>query len=205
VLVDVGVVSREDLTRGRMIQASRHELVDTLRTFATSLAALQASVLILIDQAHTLPLDSFEQLDALTGFDGAARVVQLVLVGEPELLEILGRSELKPLARRLGLHLELGPPEPDASSNVIDQELVETAAAEMDPARSAVSPHGLVRGAAAVVMLAMLMLAGAAGAAFVFKEHVSRIVVQWQAIPQPPGPPAPRVPAPLTPIAEPPS
>src|SRR6185295_800291 len=42
ILLDVGIVSSEDLTRGPLTNASHQQLTDTLRSFLTSLAGLKA-------------------------------------------------------------------------------------------------------------------------------------------------------------------
>jgi hypothetical protein len=70
--------------------------------------------------------------------------------------------------------------------------------------RGDASPRSFARLAAAAVALTTSMLIGAAAAALVFQAQLSRIVVQWQSLPQPPGAPAPRVPVPLSPPPQPP-
>jgi len=257
VLVDVGVISSEDLARGPLTRASRLELTDTLRSFLRSLAALQASAVVIIDEAQNLSLDVLEQIRALVDFDGASRVVQIVLVGRPNLVERLQRSGPKPLAQRIARPLELTPLLGDEiagyvmhrvavagtsprvefddgalrrvfelsggvprlvnlicdraltlghelSASVIDDNLVEAAAEKIDIAPAESGARGIVRFVAAAFVLTVLMLVGATVAAFVFRNQVSRIFIQWEAIPQAPRSPAPRVPVPLTPMPLPP-
>jgi len=258
VLVDVGVISSEDLARGPLMQASRQELTDTLRSFLGSLAALQASAVVIMDDAHNLSLDVLDEIRALVDFDGASRVVQIVLVGQPHLVSTLERSELKPLAQRITHRVELGPLLADEiagyvthrlaiagtsprvefddgalarvfelsrgvprlvnlicdralalghelSASVIDEDLVDAAAEEIEVGPADSKARRLLRFVAAAIVLTLLMLVGAMAAAFVFRSQLSRAIIQWEAIPQVPGGPVPRVPAPLAPIPQPPS
>ena len=54
------------------------------------------------------------------------------------------------------------------------------------------------------LVLVVLMLVGAAAAAFVFRERVTQTVGQWEALPTPPRPPALRQPSPLKALPPPP-
>jgi general secretion pathway protein A len=257
-LADVGAISKEDLARGPLARASRQELTDTLRSFVGSLAALQASAVVIIDDAHKLSLEVLEQIRALVDSDGASRVMQIALVGQPHLVETLARSELRPLAQRITRRVELAPLLADEiagyvmhrlamagtgprvefddgamkrvfelsrgvprlvnlicdraltlgyelSASVIDDDLVEAAAKEIEVTPADSKARRVLRFVAAALVLTLLMLVGAMAAAFVFRSQLSRALVQWQAIPQAPGGPAPRVPVPLAPIPQPPS
>ena len=260
-LADFGVISNEDLARGRsapLPAKRRSELTEALRSFVASLAELQTFALVVVDDAQELPVDVLEQLSVLPGFDGASRVLQAIFAGRPEFLERLALPELKALAGRVALRCDLGPLKADEiagyvrdrlavagtsarvefddaalgrafelsagnprllnvlcdrsltlgrerSTSVIDVDLIEAAAAESEIAPVETETRGLLRFVAGAVVLTLFMLVGAMAAAFVFREQLSRVIVQWQAIPQPPGGPAPRLPVPLTPVPEPPA
>ena len=47
------------------------------------------------------------------------------------------------------------------------------------------------------MLFALLTLAGAAGALWVYRDAVARTIQQWENVPLPPGGPVPRLPAPL--------
>jgi general secretion pathway protein A len=123
--------------------------------------------------------------------DGALRRAFELSAGNPRLLNVLCDRAL-----------ELGR---ERSASVIDVDLIEAAAAESEIAPAETEARGLLRFVAGAVVLTVLMLVGAMAAAFVFREQLSRVIVQWQAIPEPPGGPVPRLPVPLTPIPEPPA
>ena len=54
-LVDFGVISPNDAASGRIAAASHDDLSKAVRDFIASLAVLQASALLIVDEAHTLP------------------------------------------------------------------------------------------------------------------------------------------------------
>jgi general secretion pathway protein A len=109
VLVDFGVVTRDDLTRGRMAAATRQELLAAVGDFAASLAPLQASALIIVDQAQDVSPDCLEPLAALSDVAAGNRRVQIVLAGEPMLAPLLQRTELRTLERQVAVRCLLQP------------------------------------------------------------------------------------------------
>jgi general secretion pathway protein A len=112
-LVDFGAVTRDDATRGGFSAATRQELTKALGDFAASLAPIQASAVIVIDEAQTVPSDVFGPLAALSEGVGADRRVQIILVGQPELASILHRKEFRALERRITARCRLDPLSPE--------------------------------------------------------------------------------------------
>ena len=110
VLIDFGVISRDDLAR---VPATRDALIATLRSFLASLAAVQATALVLIDEAQHIPVDVLSQLPLLAGPDGAPGLLQLVIVGQPSLLSLLRRPELRDLDQCLTVRCAIEPLAPD--------------------------------------------------------------------------------------------
>jgi type II secretory pathway predicted ATPase ExeA len=106
ILVDFGVISREDLAYRP--QTSRQELENTLRSFLASLASLRATAVILVDEAQGLPIEVLQEIHRLAGDEGDQQL-QLVMIGQPNLLSILARPELRSLNRRIAVRCELGP------------------------------------------------------------------------------------------------
>jgi type II secretory pathway predicted ATPase ExeA len=113
ILVDFGVISRADLAGGRLAQASRHDLMHALREFLASLAPLQAFAVVIVDDAHKLAADVLDQIRALSDADAERRLLQVVLVGQPRLLTILRRPELRQLAQRAAVRCVLEPLDDD--------------------------------------------------------------------------------------------
>jgi general secretion pathway protein A len=109
VLVDFGVISRADAASGRLRGASRDDLSSTLRDFLSSLSALQAVALVVIDDAHRLPAAILGDLQVLAEIASEHTLLQVLLVGEPGLAVRLNSDDLQAWSRRIGLRAELGP------------------------------------------------------------------------------------------------
>ena len=84
-LLDFGVVSVEELKGGRLNAASRPELSYPLYEFLKSLVPLQAYAVLIIDEAQNLSSQLLEEIRILADLEGPEKLLQLVLVGQPEL------------------------------------------------------------------------------------------------------------------------
>ena len=231
-LVDFGVISPEDLTKGGLAAASHADLSKTLRDFLGSLTRLQASALLIVDDAHKLSGVVLRELRRLS--DAASSgLLQMVLVGEPGLTSLLRGNDLRALDEQVKVRVELDPLEKDelpgyvahrlavagrgervefgqsaldlifeltdgvpwlvnqicdralvlgyqSSASHIDADLVEQAAEQigLSPADAKSSWTDRVLIAA---LLIGLMLAGAAGAGWVFREPLGRVLSQFSA------------------------
>jgi general secretion pathway protein A len=109
VLVDFGVISREDIAQGRLTRTSRAELIEKLREFLASLVQLGAFAVVIIDDAQNLPVPVLRDLGALLDLNGQRPLLQIALVGEPALMKRLAHPELRALAQRIALRAELDP------------------------------------------------------------------------------------------------
>ena len=102
----VSVLPNPDMTAGSVTTKS---LTDRLNAFLlTAHAAGQNNVLI-IDEAQNLSSDVLEQLRLLTNLETNERkLLQIILIGQPELRGMLARPELEQLAQRViaRFHLE---------------------------------------------------------------------------------------------------
>ena len=91
-LQDFGVIPKD---RTRMTKASRHELIQTLQAFLTSLLPIQAHAVVIIDEAQHLQPDVLEQIRLLSNIDDAhGTMLQIILVGQTDLEPLLSRPEL---------------------------------------------------------------------------------------------------------------
>ncbi len=83
--------------------------VDALNQYLLRTHAVGQNNLLIIDEAQNLSADVLEQLRLLTNLETNERkLLQIVLIGQPELREILARPELEQLAQRViaRFHLE---------------------------------------------------------------------------------------------------
>jgi general secretion pathway protein A len=109
VLVDFGVISREDIAQGRLTRTSRAELIEKLREFLVSLVQLSAFAVVVIDEAQNLPVPVLRDVGALLDLNVKQPLLQIALVGKPALLKRLARPELRALGQRIAVRSELDP------------------------------------------------------------------------------------------------
>jgi general secretion pathway protein A len=105
-LTDFGVASVEDLTTGRLRDASRTELSYLLYDFLGTLPPLQAFAVVFIDEAQNLSLPLLEEIRILSDADGQ---LQVVLVGQLEFREKLRLPQMRQLDQRVSVHCRLEP------------------------------------------------------------------------------------------------
>lgn len=108
VLVDFGMVSREDAARGQMAAATRRELITAVGDFAASLVPLRASAVIIVDDAHEARPELLGSLSAVSNV-AAGRRVQVILVGQPTLPALLHGRQFRQLERQVALRCRLDP------------------------------------------------------------------------------------------------
>src|SRR5580704_3768805 len=66
ILQDFGVISREEIKTGRLGGVSKQELIEALQDFLLGLIPLNASAVLIIDEAQNLPLPVLEQIRILS-------------------------------------------------------------------------------------------------------------------------------------------
>ena len=84
-------------------------LVDLLTRLLLDAHARGRRVVVMVDEAQNLSPDVLEQVRLLTNLETATqKLLQIILVGQPELREVLSRSDLRQLAQRITgrYHLE---------------------------------------------------------------------------------------------------
>lgn len=106
-LVDFGVVSVDDIKSGRLRGASRTDLSYTLYEFLASLQPLKAFAVLMIDEAQNLPPTLLEEVRILSDMERGEKLLQLVLIGQPELQGRLGEPEMRQLRQRLSVRCKL--------------------------------------------------------------------------------------------------
>lgn len=108
VLISFGVVSKEALKTGRLATASKHELVRTLHDFLLSLVPLHGSAVLLIDEAQHLSTDVLEEIRVLSNLEtNDQKLLQIVIVGQLNLLDVLHKTELRQLDQRISIRCSL--------------------------------------------------------------------------------------------------
>jgi general secretion pathway protein A len=122
-LIEFGVVSVDDVKRGRLRDATRPELSYPLYDFLKSLVPLQAYAVLIIDEAQNLASQLLEEIRILADLEGPEKLLQLVLVGQPELRDKLKDPAIRQVDQRISVRCSLEPLERDALQGYITHRL----------------------------------------------------------------------------------
>jgi general secretion pathway protein A len=89
---------------------SLKDLVDILSHYLLKAHAGGRRVVLVVDEAQNLAPQVLEQVRLLTNLETNTRkLLQIILIGQPELRELLGRNELRQLAQRITGRYHLNP------------------------------------------------------------------------------------------------
>jgi MSHA biogenesis protein MshM len=88
----------------------QHHLLKSITARLMALAGEGKRVLLCIDEAQAIPVESLEALRLLTNLETEKRkLLQIVLFGQPELNRKLELESIRQLAQRITFHYHLGP------------------------------------------------------------------------------------------------
>ena len=91
-------------------RSSVKEMVDALNRPLLAAHADGRRVIVIVDEAQNLSADVLEQVRLLTNLETATqKLLQIILIGQPELRELLDRNELRQLAQRITGRYHLNP------------------------------------------------------------------------------------------------
>ena len=131
---------------------SKKKLVDTLNVFLLSERKKGHRVVVIIDEAQALQVKVLDQLRLLSNLEtDTEKLIQLVLIGQPELDQLLKKSELRQLRQRITISWELLPLNRDETRGYIQHRVnVALGKGRVQFARSAVEliykySHGIPR------------------------------------------------------------
>lgn len=89
---------------------SAKSLIDAINAYLLAAYAQGRRSVLLIDEAQNLSLEVLEQIRLLTNLETSkAKLLQIILVGQPELNQMLARQELRQLNQRITARYHLGP------------------------------------------------------------------------------------------------
>jgi general secretion pathway protein A len=92
------------------VKPTTKSCVDAINAYLLSCHAQSLNNLLIIDEAQNLAPDVLEQLRLLTNLETNERkLLQIILIGQPELRTMLARPELEQLAQRVIARYHLGP------------------------------------------------------------------------------------------------
>ncbi len=103
---------------------SKYELLLDLGRFLTSRGSMNMTTVLIVDEAHHLSADILEEVRLLSNLEtNDDKLLQIVLVGQPELDEKLDSVELRQLKQRIAVRAQLGALEADETKRYIEQRL----------------------------------------------------------------------------------
>jgi general secretion pathway protein A len=124
ILLDFGVVSRDAVRSGRASFATKHELASTLHDFLLTLVPLRTTAVLVIDEAQHLSPEVLEELRVLSNLEtDDSKLLQIVLVGQLNLLDVLAAANMRQLEQRISLRATLQPLSHDEVSAYIAHRL----------------------------------------------------------------------------------
>lgn len=86
----------------------QHQLIKAINLKLLGLARQGKRVLLCIDEAQALPIETLEALRLLSNLETEKRkLLQIVLFGQPELDRKLARNEIRQLTQRISFHYQL--------------------------------------------------------------------------------------------------
>jgi general secretion pathway protein A len=86
------------------------DLIDNLNAFLIAKKGAGQKILVLIDEAQNLSLEVLEQLRLLSNLETTQKkLLHIILVGQPELGEILSSHQLRQLGQRITINCRLAP------------------------------------------------------------------------------------------------
>jgi general secretion pathway protein A len=109
ILVDFGVISHADRSTGKLAHASVPDLQAALRDFLYTLAPLHAFAVVMLDDAHGLSLELLRHIGVLAESGGGERLLQVMLVGQPPLVNTLTKTSLRPIFQQAATRATLAP------------------------------------------------------------------------------------------------
>jgi len=100
---------------------SAHRLLRAVQEALVAEFAAGRQVVLLIDEAHAMPADTLEQIRLLSNLESERhKLIKIALFGQPELDEMLARTDMRQLKDRITQHFRLDPLCPDDVSTYID-------------------------------------------------------------------------------------
>ena len=95
---------------GKSPRGSVKALVDVLNRYLLDAYAQGLRVVLIVDEAQNLSIDALEQVRLLTNLETSTqKLLQIILIGQPELRTMLARKDLRQLAQRITARFHLTP------------------------------------------------------------------------------------------------
>ena len=102
-------------------EARSAQIIRLLQDHLIQLYAKGHQVVVLIDEAHAMPMETLEEIRLLSNLESNQhKLLQLVMFGQPELNDILARHDMRQLKERITHNFTLGPLGREETAEYID-------------------------------------------------------------------------------------
>ncbi len=92
------------------VKPNRVELLERINQFLVARLAEDRNVVLLIDEAQDLPLATLEEVRLISNLETESeKLIQILLVGQPELRDSIDHPALRQLRQRINCRFHLGP------------------------------------------------------------------------------------------------
>ena len=99
----------DELNIGYQAAASQKQMLDTINQHLLDTFAANRHTVLIIDEAQLLSRDVLEKIRLLTNLETTKnKLLQIILIGQPELNDLLSRNDLRQLAQRVTARYHLG-------------------------------------------------------------------------------------------------
>jgi general secretion pathway protein A len=121
-LQDLGAIAKDDILHGRLVGATRPELRQMLDEFLARLKSGRDGAVVIIDEAHSLPAATVDQIVQLAALASQhEKVLQILLAGQPSVTG--GPTLPRALDERLSTRAKLLPLERDECERYVHHRL----------------------------------------------------------------------------------
>ena len=116
VLFDEFGIDKRCRTKAEYLLALNHFLIECLQEDRTAL--------LIVDEAQNLSAEMLEEVRLLSNLETpTSKLLQIMLVGQPELDQMLDRPDLRQLRQRIALRFQLSPFDAEEVDNYVDERL----------------------------------------------------------------------------------
>ena len=153
--------------------ASVKQLTDLINVRLLEIHAAGKNALLLIDEAQNLSMEVLEQVRLLTNLETTEhKLLQIILIGQPQLRALLRREELRQLAQRIVARYHLEPLSPSETERYIRHRLVTSGCSTAGEMFSASALRAILRITQGVPRLVNVLCDRALLGAYVENRHV---------------------------------
>ena len=113
-----------DFGLGTPATTSKQDLISELNKFLISVLEVEGRAVLLLDEAQNIPMGTLEQIRILSNLETSKeKLLQIVMVGQLELIDVLSKPELRQLFQRVSIKCELTPLSADECAQYIRHRL----------------------------------------------------------------------------------